>query len=117
MKFTNIDNGKVFDFGKTSAEYAKYRDIYPELMYKKLSILGVGADNTTWLDMGTGTGVLPFNLYKNGADITGIDISESQINAAKDLAEKNNIDNVRFIVSPAETTSFPDNTFDCITAA
>lgn len=26
----NIDNGKAFDWGKTSPDYAKYRDIYPE---------------------------------------------------------------------------------------
>ena len=27
----NIDKGKAFDFGKTSSDYAKYRDIYPEV--------------------------------------------------------------------------------------
>ena len=26
---TTIDAGKPFDFGKTAADYAKYRDIYP----------------------------------------------------------------------------------------
>ncbi len=26
-----IDNGKHFDFGKTSMDYAKYRDIYPPI--------------------------------------------------------------------------------------
>lgn len=117
MKLENIDNGKAFDFGKTSAEYAKYRDIYPSLLYKKLSALGVGANNTAWLDVGTGTGVLPFNLHKNGADITGIDISSNQIETAKYLAKDKNISNIKFLVYPAETTPFADNTFDCITAA
>lgn len=30
MKITDrdIDNGKPFDFGKTSLDYAKFRDIY-----------------------------------------------------------------------------------------
>ena len=67
MNFKNIDNGKDFDFGKTSAEYAKYRDIYPEELYKKIYELGAGRKNSSWLDIGTGTGVLPFNLYKHGA--------------------------------------------------
>lgn len=117
MKLKNIDNGKVFDFGKTSTEYAKYRDIYPAILYEELSELGIGAKGSAWLDIGTGTGVLPFNLHKNGANITGIDISESQIKVAKALADENDIKNVSFLVSPAEATPFADNSFDCVTAA
>lgn len=30
MEIKNIDEGKSFDWGKTSDYYAKYRDIYPE---------------------------------------------------------------------------------------
>ena len=30
-----IDAGKAFDWGKTSEDYAKFRDIYPELFYQK----------------------------------------------------------------------------------
>ena len=32
MSITNrtIDGGKAFDWGKTSEDYAKYRDIYPQ---------------------------------------------------------------------------------------
>ncbi|MBE6783748.1 MAG: class I SAM-dependent methyltransferase [Ruminococcaceae bacterium] len=117
MKINNIDNGKVFDFGKTSAEYAKYRDIYPEKLYEKLYKLGVGRKNTSWLDIGTGTGVLPFNLCNYGASITGVDISESQIEVAKTLTIEKGVNNVSFLVSPAETTLFEDNSFECITAA
>lgn len=36
MKLDNIDNGNSFDWGKTSADYAKYRDIYPEEFYKRI---------------------------------------------------------------------------------
>lgn len=117
MIIRNIDNGNSFDFGKTSSEYAKYRDIYPEIMYKKLYALGVGKENSNWLDIGTGTGVLPFNLCDYGANITGIDISESQIEVAEALAVEKGAHNVKFLVSPAETTPFDDNSFDCITAA
>lgn len=117
MKLKNIDNGNSFDFGKTSAEYARYRDIYPKLMYEKLTALGVGTDGSNWLDIGTGTGVIPLNLYSNGANITGIDISAEQIKTAKKSAAEKHIGNVNFIVSPAEATPFADNSFDCITAA
>ncbi len=61
----NIDNGKVFDWGLTSADYAKYRDIYPKELYQRLEELGVANDATSWLDLGTGTGILPMNLYKD----------------------------------------------------
>ncbi len=117
MKFSNIDNGKSFDFGKTALEYAKYRDIYPKEMYDKLYALGVGHSDEKWLDIGTGTGVLPFNLCKNGADITGIDISAEQIEVAKSITKERNIDNINFIVSPAESSGFADSSFNCITAA
>ncbi len=117
MKFDNIDNGVAFDFGKTASEYAKYRDIYPKELYDKLYSLGISRKDSKWLDIGTGTGVLPFNMYHYGAEITGVDISAEQISVAKKLAEERNIKNIKFLVSPAESTGFENNTFDCITAA
>ena len=94
MRLKHIDNGKNFDFGNTSKEYAKYRDIYPRELYEKLYSLGIGHKDTNWLDMGTGTGVIPFNLCEFGADIKAIDISENQILAAKELANEKKIDNI-----------------------
>lgn len=31
----SIDGGKPFDWGRTSLDYAKFRDIYPQLFYDK----------------------------------------------------------------------------------
>lgn len=117
MKFDKIDNGNSFDFGKTSVEYAKYRDIYPKELYEKLYEIGVGHKDCSWLDIGTGTGVLPLNMYSYGAKIKAVDISEGQIAAAKVLANEKGTDNIEFLVSSAEQTLFEDNSFDCITAA
>ena len=33
---SRIDAGKGFDWGRTSEEYAKYRDIYPKEFYQKI---------------------------------------------------------------------------------
>ena len=33
IKDNRIDSGKAFDWGKTSVDYAKYRDIYPQEFY------------------------------------------------------------------------------------
>lgn len=112
----NIDNGKEYDWGLTSEGYAKYRDIYPKELYGRLRSLGVAADGTAWLDLGTGTGILPQNLYNKNAEITAVDITEEQIHYAR-LKAKENGWNINYIVSPAESTALPDNSFDCITAA
>lgn len=48
-----IDGGKGFDWGKTSSDYAKYRDIYPHEMYKKLNSLGICVLAQHVLDLGT----------------------------------------------------------------
>ena len=36
-----IDGGKGFDWGKTSGDYAKYRDIYPPEFYQKIVDAGL----------------------------------------------------------------------------
>ena len=76
----NIDGGKAFDWGKTSEDYAKFRDIYPEQFYKRIVKLNLCVSGQTVLDLGTGTGVLPRNMYHYGAKWIGTDISDKQIN-------------------------------------
>lgn len=112
----SIDGGKAFDWGFTSQQYAEFRDIYPPQLYHRLRELGVAADGSSWLDLGTGTGILPQNLYHPKAEITGVDISAEQIRYAKLIAEKNGF-HINYIVSPAECTGLPSHCFDCITAA
>ena len=75
IKDERIDHGKAFDWGRTSADYAKYRDIYPQEFYEKILNRGLCRDGQEVLDIGTGTGVLPRNMYPYGAKWTGTDIS------------------------------------------
>ncbi len=114
MEKIQVDNGKEFDFGKTSKEYAKYRDIYPESLFERLHEIGIGTVGSRWLDLGTGTGVLPRGMGKYGAEIVGIDISENQISEAEKLSE--GMKNITYQVSSAEKISFPENSFDAVTA-
>ena len=111
----NIDNGKAFDWGRTSADYAKYRDIYPEEFYRKLLSLDIGTKGQKVLDIGTGTGVIPRNLYQYGAEFTGIDISENQIEQAVRLSKEHHM-NIEFQCVSAEETDFPEQSFDIVTA-
>ena len=110
-----IDNGVAFDWGRVSQEYAKYRDIYPDEFYKTIAQRGLCIVGQRVLDLGTGTGVLPRNMYKYGADWVGTDISENQIKQAQLMAKADNMD-ISFCVSAAEDLSFPDNSFDVATA-
>ena len=109
----NIDGGKAFDFGRTSKDYARYRDIYPQIFYDHILRRGLCRSGQRVLDLGTGTGVLPRNMARYGARWTGTDISENQIEQAKILSQGMNID---YLVSPAEAIDFPAGTFDGITA-
>lgn len=108
-----IDGGRAFDWGRTSADYAKFRDIYPQQFYDKIIHRGLCISGQRVLDVGTGTGVLPRNMYRYGARWTGTDISENQIAQAKALSSGMNID---YYVRPTEEIDFPDRSFDVITA-
>ena len=110
-----IDAGKPFDWGKTSEEYARYRDIYPEEFYRRIVDRGLCIEGQNVLDLGTGTGVLPRNMYRFGAHWTGIDISPEQIEQAKRLSEAAKM-NIRYEAIPAEKIDFPNESFDVITA-
>ena len=93
-----VDGGKPFDWGKASADYAKYRDIYPEMFYRQILDAGLCVQGQTVLDLGTGTGVLPRNLYRYGAQFVGIDLSPEQIEQARRLAKQAGMQIFRIIL-------------------
>ncbi len=116
MQLEHIDSGRAFDFGKTSQDYAQYRDIYPYSLYEKLIRFGIGAKGQEILDLGSGTAVLPINLYETGARFTATDISENQVEYGKQLALEKGLESIRFRVCSAEDTGFADGSFDAVTA-
>ena len=116
MKLDFIDNGNEFDFGRTSGDYAKFRDIYPDSLYEKLISFGIGKEGQNILDLGSGTAVLPINMIRTGAHFTATDISENQILLGQRLAREKGADNIDFRVCSAEDTGFDADSFDAVTA-
>lgn len=117
MKLEKIDAGAAFDFGRVSAGYADYRDIYPQTLYQTLYTLGIGREGQKILDLGSGTGVLPRHLYAGGAAFAVTDVSENQIKEAQRLARQAKMEKMEFCVCGAEETGFADSSFDAVTAA
>jgi SAM-dependent methyltransferase len=115
IRDSRIDAGKAFDWGRTSEDYARFRDIYPELFYQKIADLGLCLSGQNVLDLGTGTGVLPRNMYRFGAKWTGTDISPEQIAQAERLSREAGMD-ITFQAAAAEDLVFPSASFDVITA-
>ncbi|MGN0634791.1 MAG: class I SAM-dependent methyltransferase [Acutalibacteraceae bacterium] len=113
MQDSRIDAGKAFDWGRTGEDYARYRDIYPQEFYDRILARGLCVRGQKVLDLGTGTGVLPRNMAKYGAEWIGTDMAENQIEQAKRLAGDLPME---FLTVPAEQVDFPDGTFDVITA-
>lgn len=115
MQNNNIDQGRSFDWGRTSSLYAKYRDLYLPAFYQALQKNRIGLPGQKILDLGTGTGVLPRNMAQFGADWIGTDASPEQIAQAKALAKKQGL-SIPFFCIAAEALDFPSQSFDVITA-
>lgn len=115
IKNRSIDGGREFEWGRVSEDYARFRDIYPTEFYERLINRGLCVKGQRCLDLGTGTGVLPRNLCKYGADFVGTDIDEGQILQARRLSKEMGM-NIEYRTASAETVDFPEKSFDVITA-
>jgi SAM-dependent methyltransferase len=103
------------DFGRTSADYSRYRPGFPQLFYDKLRERGLLRAGLRVLDLGTGTGVIARSVAGMGCSVTGVDVSEEQLSAARELDRQRGV-RVEYLCRPAENTDLPDGSFDLIIA-
>ena len=96
-------------FSKQSDLYARYRPTYPKELYEYI-LSFVKEKNTVW-DCATGNGQAAVVLAAHFKKVIATDISAAQIEKAT-LKE-----NIEYLVCPAESTLFADNTFDLVTVA
>ena len=110
-----MPNQPQVDFGRTSQDYAAHRAGFPESFFKKLEALGLFAPGARVLDLGTGTGTLARGFALRGCAVTGLDISENQMAAARGLDEKAGV-KIAYVKGHAEETGFAGESFDIVTA-
>ena len=103
-------------WGAVSQDYLKHRPGYPREFFVLLQHLGIGLAGQDILDLGSGTGALAIPFAKQGARVTAVDLSEGQLQAARQAAQQAGI-RISFIPAPAEATGLPDHAFDVITAS
>lgn len=75
--------------------------------------------NTTHnvLDIGTGTGIIPFSTCLKVSSVIATDISPEMIRIANQKQKKLNIQNIDFQVQDSYNLQFPDKTFDIVIAS
>ena len=104
------------DFGRRSVDYAAHRPGFPDSFYDRVETF-ISLTGTRALDLGTGPGIVAIDLSKRGATVTGVDISDNQIEAARDRATQLGVaDRCTFLVAPAENTALPGGEFDLVIA-
>ena len=96
-------------FSANASGYARYRPHYPTELFQYIS--GFVTDRTCAWDCATGNGQAAVVLADYFDKVEATDISQTQLQNA---VLKHNI---RYQVSAAEQTPFPDNSFDLITIA
>ena len=101
QRFQNIDSGQDIDWGKTSQDYDRYRPGPPDSFYRKLQALDIGLPGQRILDLATGTGLLARRFAEQGSQLTGIDISDAQIEMARAAATRESLD-IEFDVGAVE---------------
>lgn len=86
---------------------------------KKLvrSVKRIGAQNV--LDLACGTGDISIALYRNGINVTGMDISDGMLSIAQQKCAKfqrdDNKSSLHFLHGSADDIPFPEGTFDAVT--
>ncbi len=96
-------------FSNQASLYAQYRPSYPRELYEYI-LQQVTNRQQAW-DCATGNGQAAVELARYFEKVMATDISEKQLQQAIPN------DTITYSISTAEQTSFPDNSFDCITVA
>ena len=74
-------------------------------------------ENLSVLEIGTGTGIIPFSICSKVASVVGIDISLEMIQIANKNLGGLHIENISFKVEDSYNLTFDDKSFDVVIAS
>jgi ubiquinone/menaquinone biosynthesis C-methylase UbiE len=103
------------DFGRTAADYGRYRAGFPDQFYERLIANGMVSPPCSALDLGTGTGTVARGLALRGCEATGLDRSANLLEEAKRIDAKLGA-RIHYVEGRTEALPFADFTFDVVTA-
>ena len=103
------------EFGRTAADYRKYRAGFPPEMFSRLAAYQIGLPGQSALDLGTGTGTVARKLAERGAAVVALDKATALIEQAKALDAEAGV-TVDYVEGVAERLEFEDARFDVVTA-
>lgn len=103
------------DFGRTADDYRRYRAGFPDSLFTRLAVHGVGIAGQRLLDIGTGTGTLARGFAKRGCAVTGLDPSTQLTAQARELDREANV-SIDYITARAEDSGLLTASFDVISA-
>ncbi len=104
------------DFGKTAADYSRYRAGFPEQFFERMFSAGLVRKGDRLLDLGTGTGTLARGFATRGCLVAALDPSCALLEQAKRLAGEAGLDDITYIEGRAEAIPFGDKSLDVVTA-
>src|SRR5690349_15585539 len=119
QRWKTLDAASYDDVAEQFDEFSNRLSTMAARRVLELAHVGVG-DRV--LDIGTGAGLLPFELLRSGVAVgavVGIDISTGMIAAARAKAERAGLpeSRLRFEQMDAESLAFDDDSFDVVLSA
>lgn len=111
---------RLFENACHAQIYSKFRPTYPRELLEKIFAFSAkhGVANDLAVDLACGSGQSTFQLTDRFRRTVGVDISAAQIDCAlKKAKETGNAGAADFVVSPASSLPFEDESVDLITCA
>jgi len=104
------------DFGRTAADYSRFRQGFPAEFFERLRARDIGVPGQRVLDIGAGTGQMARGLALGGALVTALDQSADLLAAAAQLDREAGVE-VAQVQAAAESSGLATGAFDLVTAA